>query len=98
LLIIRKSVRPKIRNGIVVLADISENAQQPLQAGAVRLPELPAVSGHEQRNYQSGVLLDETVQEAAASEPGELQFQVARRTAVQKRLTQLLDLLATDQV
>jgi hypothetical protein len=48
LLIIHKSIRPNIRNGIVVLADISQNAQKPLQAGAIRLPKLPAVRGHEQ--------------------------------------------------
>src|SRR6267142_5450363 len=48
LLIIHKSVRPKIWNGIVVLADISQHAQQPRQPGAVRLPELPAIGGYEQ--------------------------------------------------
>lgn len=93
LLVIDKSARLVIRNGIVIFAHVSQHTQQSPKLPLVRRLEGTVLSCGEQRDYRPAILFHKAVAQLAPGEPTQLGLKVGRDIAAAQFFAKVFDLM-----
>src|SRR5206468_2805022 len=95
-LIVRKALRLVVGDRIVILAHVSEDAQQSFALRRAAFAKAAVLGRHEQRGKQTAVLLDEMMSEIAVRHSLQLTQKVGRQTALSQSVAQGLQFMSSD--